>query len=42
MKGLVCKEDGYASSMPDSAVLEDLAPFVELAELERPTSSTRT
>ena len=37
MKGLVSREDGYAASMPDSAVLSDLTPFVELAELERPT-----
>ena len=36
MHALVCREDGYATTMPDSAVLEDLSPFVEKAELDRP------
>ena len=36
MKGLVCREDGYAKELPESTALTDLTPFVELAELERP------
>ena len=36
MKALVCREDGFAKSMPDSAVLSDLGRFVEAREIDRP------
>lgn len=36
MKALLQKHDGYASDRPESAVLTDLSPFVELAEIDRP------
>ena len=36
MKALIAKHDGYASETPETAVLTDMTPFVELADIERP------
>ena len=36
MKALIAKHDGYAAEQPETAVLTDMTPFVELADIERP------
>lgn len=37
MHALVVRHAGYADAMPDDPALTDLAPFVELTEIERPS-----
>ena len=36
MKALLLKNDGYAREQPESFVLEDMTPFVELGEIAEP------
>lgn len=38
MKALAVREPGFAHAMPDDATLTDLAPFVELTQVDRPSA----